>query len=115
MSAPTIVYVDIDDTLIRSYGSKRIPMTRVVEHVRLLHAEGASLYCWSSGGAEYARASAVELGLETCFVAFLPKPHVLIDDQQPAEWRGLLWVHPNEAPGKKLGDYARELAIRRGG
>ena len=40
MSAPTIVYVDVDDTLIRSYGSKRIPLAGVVEQVRLLHADG---------------------------------------------------------------------------
>jgi hypothetical protein len=28
------IYVDIDDTLIRSYGSKRIPITATVEHVK---------------------------------------------------------------------------------
>jgi hypothetical protein len=110
MPVPTIVYVDVDDTLIRSSGSRRIPMASVVEQVRLLHAEGAMLYCWSTGGADYARASAIELGLEGCFVAFLPKPNVMIDDQPPAEWRGLVCVHPNEAVGKTLADYARDLA-----
>jgi hypothetical protein len=29
-----IVFVDIDDTLVRSIGSKRIPMPRVVERVK---------------------------------------------------------------------------------
>jgi len=49
-----IVYVDVDDTLMRSVGSKRIPMPRVVERVRKLRDDGALLYLWSSGGAEYA-------------------------------------------------------------
>lgn len=83
----SIVYFDVDDTLVRSVGSKRIPMPRVVERVRKLHEEGALLYLWSSGGAEYARQSALELGIADCFVAFLPKPNLIIDDQVPSDWR----------------------------
>ena len=41
---PLAAYVDIDDTLVRSFGSKRIPMTEVVAHVRALHRDGALLY-----------------------------------------------------------------------
>ena len=82
-----IVFVDVDDTLVRSVGSKRIPMPRVVERVRTLHAEGAVMYLWSTGGAEYARTSAAELGISDCFVGFLPKPNLIIDDQPVAEWR----------------------------
>ena len=48
-----VAYVDVDDTLIRSFGSKRIPMTEMVHHVRDLAREGVALYAWSSGGAEY--------------------------------------------------------------
>jgi hypothetical protein len=51
-----VVYVDVDDTLVRSFGSKRIPMTEMVRHVRDLSRDGAVLYAWSSGGADYARA-----------------------------------------------------------
>jgi phosphoserine phosphatase len=76
-----VVYVDVDDTLVRTVGTKRIPMTGAVDHVRSLHAGGAQLYCWSSGGGEYAHSVAQELGIAACFVAFLPKPHVLLDDQ----------------------------------
>lgn len=83
-----IVFVDVDDTLVRSIGSKRIPMPRVVERVRSLHAEGAVMYLWSTGGAEYARASAAELGISECFVGFLPKPNLIIDDQPVSDWRG---------------------------
>lgn len=89
-----IVFVDVDDTLVRSAGTKRIPITSVVERVRALKQAGATLYCWSTGGAGYAREAAVELGLEDCFVAFLPKPTVILDDQAPAEWRLCRHVHP---------------------
>lgn len=82
-----VVFVDVDDTLVRSIGTKRIPMPRVIERVRALHAEGAVMYLWSTGGAEYARASAAELGISQCFVGFLPKPNLIIDDQAVADWR----------------------------
>lgn len=82
-----VVYVDVDDTLVRSLGTKRIPMPTVIAKVRRLHAEGAMLYLWSSGGAEYAKRSAEELGIADCFTDFLPKPTVIIDDQAVSEWR----------------------------
>ena len=91
-----VIYVDVDDTFVRSYGTKRIPMPAVIGHIRTLFAQGAELYCWSSGGAAYARASAEEFGIADCFTAFLPKPDVLLDDQNVADWRRLQQVHPNE-------------------
>lgn len=106
---PLVVYVDIDDTLIRSVGAKRIPITPAIEHVRELHAQGAELFCWSSGGAEYARRSAAEAGVQECFAAFLPKPEVLLDDQDVAEWRRLLNVHPTECRGESVASYLERL------
>jgi len=100
-----IIYVDVDDTLIRTVGTKRIPMPAVVQHVRDLHAEGAQLYAWSSGGANYAQASATELGIESCFLAFLPKPEAMLDDQAFGEWRRLATVHPGSCRGMTLEDY----------
>jgi len=97
MTRSLVIYVDVDDTLVRSFGSKRIPMPHAIEKVRELHAEGATLYCWSSGGGEYARKAAAELDLTDCFVAYLPKPHVLIDDVRIDGWRELLQLHPNRA------------------
>lgn len=91
-----VAFVDVDDTLIRSVGSKRIPIPTVVQRVRELHASGAKLYCWSTGGAHYAHASATELGIAECFVDFLAKPNLMVDDQTPAEWRNLVCLHPNE-------------------
>ncbi len=91
-----VIYVDVDDTFVRTYGTKRVPISAVIRHIRDLYAQGATLYCWSSGGADYARASATEFGLADCFTAFLPKPDVLLDDQNFADWRRLRQVHPNE-------------------
>jgi len=110
MQSKIVVYVDVDDTLVRSFGSKRIPMSAMVAHVRELSGRGVVLYAWSSGGAEYARSSAHSLGIEACFTAFLPKPNVVIDDRAPAEWHGLVHVHPFEAVSKTAEDY---LAILR--
>lgn len=91
------IFVDVDDTLIRSIGTKRVPMPAVVAQVRALHASGATLYLWSSGGADYARESAGELGIAGCFVGFLPKPDVYIDDQAVHEWRYCRHVLPGNA------------------
>jgi cation transport ATPase len=107
-----VVYVDVDDTLVRSFGSKRIPMAAMVQHVRDLHAAGVTLLVWSTAGADYARAAAVELGLEGCFQGFLPKPHVIIDDQAPSDWRDLIHVHPAEASAKTAEDYLAALTCR---
>ena len=91
-----IIYVDVDDTLVRTYGTKRIPVPAVIRHIRTLREQGDTLYCWSSGGADYARRSAEEFGIADCFTAFLPKPDVLLDDQNVSDWRRLRQVHPNE-------------------
>ncbi len=72
-------------------------MPAVIAQVRRLKAEGATLYLWSSGGAEYCRATAVELGIETCFEAFLPKPTSYIDDQPMHEWRFCYHFYPTQA------------------
>jgi len=109
-SLPIHVFVDVDDTLVRSAGSKRIPIPAVIQNVRELHAEGADLYCWSAGGAEYARASAEEFGVAHCFKGFLPKPNVIIDDQSAAEWPRCIYVHPSSCKGRSLDDYRSQLS-----
>jgi len=101
-----VIYVDVDDTFVRTFGSKRIPITPVIDHVRAVFEAGAELYCWSSGGADYARICATEFGIDDCFRAFLPKPQVLIDDQLVADWRGLMQVHPHECAGSSIERYA---------
>ena len=105
MSRPLYIYVDVDETLVRNYSAKRIPIPAVIKHVEVLHGQGAILYCWSSGGADYAREVARELGVEHAFAAFLPKPHILIDDMKLADWRFLKEVHPNSRDGYSLEGY----------
>jgi hypothetical protein len=109
--SPVVVYVDVDDTLVRSAGGKRIRVPAVIEHVRVLHAQGAALYCWSAGGADYARRTAEEFGIAGCFMDFLPKPHIMIDDQNVAEWPQTVAVHPSSCGGRSL-DYYRGLLAK---
>src|SRR5258708_34663466 len=97
-----VVYVDVDDTLVRSAGTKRMPIPQVVTHVKALAKAGADLYCWRTAGAGYARITAKELGIEECFAAFLPKPNVLIDDQELVEWQRFVVVHPLGAADKTV-------------
>ncbi|HEX5222243.1 MAG TPA: hydrolase [Verrucomicrobiae bacterium] len=100
-----IVYVDVDDTLVRSVGSTRIPIVGVIEHVRRLKADGAELYLWSAGGADYCRQTATELGIADCFTAFLPKPRIMIDDQEVRDWVFCTTFHPSTCTGRTLADY----------
>jgi Protein of unknown function (DUF705) len=108
-SSKLVIYVDVDDTLVRSVGAKRIPMPAVVQHVRDLYAAGAILYCWSTGGADYARETARELGVQDCFAGYLPKPNVLVDDQAPTEWRRFVHVRPLDVAPGKVADYKTHL------
>lgn len=92
-----VIFVDVDDTLVRSVGTRRIPMPAVIAQVRRLHLAGVTLYLWSSGGADYCREVAAELGLSDCFAAFLPKPDLYIDDQPIADWRDCQHLYPAQA------------------
>lgn len=96
MTPNKIVFVDVDDTMVRSVGAKRIPMPAVVAEVRRLKSQGASLFLWSSGGADYCRATALELGISECFDGFLPKPTTYIDDQPVQEWRFCRHLYPSQ-------------------
>lgn len=92
-----VVFVDVDDTLVRSVGTKRVPMPGVISEVRRLKSAGVALYLWSSGGAEYARNTAKNLDILECFVGFLPKPDAMIDDQPVTQWRDFQQYYPGQA------------------
>lgn len=109
MNHEIVIFVDVDDTFVRSYGEKRIPIPSVIDHIKSIKEDGAILYCWSSGGSEYARLSAIEFGIDDCFEAFLPKPNVAIDDVQISQWRSLIEVHPNECTGESVSSYKEKL------
>ena len=72
-------------------------MPRVIARVRALREEGAELYLWSSGGAAYAEATAEEFGIAECFKAFLPKPTLILDDQEVSDWRYCKYEHPSSS------------------
>jgi hypothetical protein len=104
-----VVYIDVDDTLVRSAGTKTMPVPSMAEHARGLASSGAELYCWSTAGAEYARSTALRLGIAQYFVAFLPKPHIVIDDQEFSAWKRFSVVHPMNAAGKSVDEYRKLL------
>ena len=89
-----IVYVDVDDTLVRWAGTKMIPIPRAIERVIELHKSNNNLYLWSTGGPKHARMVANRLCIEYCFDQFLPKPDLIIDDQPIHDWRGLKHEYP---------------------
>lgn len=92
-----VIYIDVDDTIVRSVGTKRIPMPNVVNHIKKLHEQGNSLYLWSSGGANYCRDTATELGIGHCFIGFLPKPEIYVDDQPVSNWHFCRHLYPTQA------------------
>lgn len=49
MNRPSVIFIDVDDTLVRSVGSTRIPMPEVIRQVRRLHENGHM--CFTSGAA----------------------------------------------------------------
>ncbi|GGJ61045.1 hypothetical protein [Deinococcus aquiradiocola] len=102
------VYVDVDETLLRHYGTRQIPIPSVIKQIKALHKQGAELYCWSSMGAAYARQCAETCGVAHCFQAFLPKPNIIVDDQQPKAWRRILHVHPSQCSSQTTVDEYRE-------
>ena len=107
------IFVDVDETFVRNYGTKQIPIPSVIEHIKELKEQGAIMYCWSSGGSDYAKASAIECKIDHCFVGFLPKPDVMIDDLSIENWRGLLHVHPNQCPGNSVITYKEKIRENR--
>ncbi len=92
-----VVFVDVDDTLVRTVGTNRIPMPSVINQVRRLYQDGAVLYLWSSGGADYCRNTADALGIAQCFSGLLPKPTTYLDDQPVQEWRDCQHFYPMQA------------------
>jgi hypothetical protein len=69
-------------------------MPNAIERVRSLRKQGATLYLWSTGGADYARAVASDLNIAECFAGFLPKPNLIIDDQSIVDWRDCKHEYP---------------------
>jgi hypothetical protein len=92
-----VIFVDVDDTLIRSFGTKQTPIPNAIRYVRAMFVAGNELYCWSRGGAQYSRDVAIKFGIEDCFAGFLPKPDVVVDDRLAHLFDYCEFVHPNNA------------------
>jgi hypothetical protein len=88
------VFVDVDDTLIRSFGSKVIPNTRVIDKVVSLQKRGFKIYVWSSGGAEYSQKMATQVGIGAIVSGYFAKPKYIIDDQDVEKWINTKVIHP---------------------
>lgn len=88
------VYIDVDDTLVRTFGTKRIPMTHTIVFTKKLKNAGATLYCWSKAGGAYAKKIAEEFEIADCFDGFLTKPDIVIDDCLFDKWISKE-IHPN--------------------
>ncbi len=101
-ATPQVVFVDVDETFVRNHRTAWSPIPAVTGHVRSLDEQGAVLYCRSSGGAACAQASAEEMKLGGCFVGYLPKLQVMIDDQLVSDWRRPVQVHPNGCDGQTV-------------
>jgi len=99
---PLCIYIDVDGTLVQTVGEKNLPDDALVTRLREWRNQGAQLYCWSSRGADYAHSTAKGLRIEGCFVGFLTKPHVLVDDQGVERWSYFLELSPNRAAGLSL-------------
>ena len=112
MSTSLNIFVDVDDTLVRSVGNKRLPMPAVVRHVRKLKEAGMTLFCWSAGGADYAKQTAEDLGIADCFEQFLPKPNAVLDDQVAAQWPRFVHVYPTQCESMSAADYFQRLEER---
>ncbi len=93
----SVIFVDVDDTLIRTFGTKQIPIPNTIQYVRDMFHAGNLLYCWSRGGAQYSRDVATKLGIADCFVCFLPKPDVVVDDRLELLLEHCQFIHPNNA------------------
>ena len=111
---PLVVYVDVDNTLVTTRGTKRVPELEIIKHVFNLKQDGAELFCWSSLGADYARRIAGELNITHCFSGFLPKPHVTIDDQAITDWLYFRHFYPSQATRYDVAEYRKQLESWRG-
>ncbi|MEZ6095001.1 MAG: hypothetical protein R3C03_12350 [Pirellulaceae bacterium] len=97
----SVIFVDVDDTLIRSFGTKQIPIPNAIRYVREMFNAGHVLYCWSRGGAQYSRDVAVNLDIADCFVCFLPKPDIVVDDRLEQLLSHCEFIHPNNVVTKR--------------
>lgn len=95
------IFVDVDLTLIDASGQT---VVGAPAGVRRLKEAGCHLFCWSTGGGEYAEGVARRLGIHDCFGAFLPKPDIVIDDMPRTTHAFFEFVPGSPEEWKKMAD-----------
>jgi hypothetical protein len=79
-----------------SGGSRVIP-GQLLTDAQLVQDPGFALpVAACARGGQYCKASAAELAIDDCFVNFLPKPNVYIDDQPVHEWKSCKHLYPSQ-------------------
>lgn len=98
------VFVDVESAFLEAVCDS------MIEHLRTLDRDRCQLFAWSSQGSDVARSRAAEAGVERLFSGFLPKPHVLVDADEPQLWPGLTVQHPARVEAASESSY-REAAF----
>ena len=79
---PRVIFCDVDGTLIVS----GMVNARLVDWLRLRHADGFELVLWSSRGREHAEKAASVAGCADLFRSIVSKPGYIVDD------KGWTWI-----------------------
>lgn len=104
-----VIYVDVDDTLIRTLGTKRVPIPTAISHVRALHTQGAVLYL-SAVAVNNMLGECARYGYRGMLRRILAKTsNSKFDDQQVSEWRYCRTVHPSNCGETSMEDYVTQL------
>ena len=89
-------------------------MTKTIKKIKELYQDGFEMYCWSSGGADYAKKTCQEFGIEDCFKFFLPKPNFLVDDQDINEWNFLIKEFPQNFSNLSKEEIIKKMNVKKG-
>ena len=102
-----IIYVDVDDTLVRTDGSKRIPVPAVIDHVRKLADKDDELYLWSEVAL---RTPVLRRTNSEAQVASERSFRSQMSSKVLNEWRRLLGMHPSNCQRTTLTEYKTRLS-----
>ena len=89
------IYVDVDNTLVRTVRGTELPIPKVVRHIKKLHHEGALLYCSVTvARTMLAKPHNVWESMRVSLV-FSESPKFSSTMNELEEWPCVVDVHPN--------------------
>jgi hypothetical protein len=91
----SIIYIDVDDTLIRTFGTKQIPIPRSADYFRRMHMSYTDGVELEQTILETLRQSSVSIS--DLSASFLPKPDIVLDDRLEILLEHCEFIHPNNA------------------